>query len=194
MVNNSSYSMEVDVDLRFRRIRACVIFIRVNVVIPCLFQLVDKNLKISRESIGINLFDAVATGTSPGIRLAVNVGAIVLVFLLAFALDWAAFPLAVLALAPSMDFEDHVLRYIPALNWARVLELVVLLPAAAIGGAEPGGLGVLFRLALMIIVLVYHWFVAKSALEVTGPQAAFLVGLNLVMGFIISLWALSLIR
>lgn len=120
--------------------------------------------------------------------------AIVLVFLLAFALDWAAFPLAVLALAPSMDFEEHVLRYIPALNWARVLELVVLLPAAAIGGAEPGGLGVLFRLVLMIIVLVYHWFVAKSALEVTGPQAAFLVGLNLVMGFIISLWALSLIR
>ncbi len=32
-----------------------------------------------------------------------------------------------------------------------------------------------------------------AALVVTGPQAAFLVGLNLVMGFIISLWALSLI-
>ena len=120
--------------------------------------------------------------------------AIGLVVLLAFALDWAAFPLAVLALAPSMDFEDHVLRYIPALNWARVLELVVLLPAAAIGGAEPGGLGVLFRLAQMISVLVYHWFVAKSALEVTGPQAALLVGPNLVLGFIISLLALSLDR
>ena len=122
------------------------------------------------------------------------VAAIVLVFLLAFALDWAAFPLAVLGLAPMMGYEDNVLRYIPALNWARVLELVVLLPAAVLGAAEAGGIGAMFRIALMIIVLVYHWFVAKAALEVTGPQAAFLVALNLLMGFIISLWALSLIR
>ncbi len=125
--------------------------------------------------------------TTPGLRIA-------LVFLLAFALDWAAFPLVVLGLAPMMNCDDHVLRYIPALNWARVLELVVLLPAAVVGVAEAGGMGALFRLILMMIVLVYHWFVAKAALEVTGPQAAFLVGLNLVMGFIISLWALSLIR
>jgi len=44
-------------------------------------EAIDKNLKISREAIGINLFDAIATGTGQGIRLAVNVGAIVLVFL-----------------------------------------------------------------------------------------------------------------
>jgi hypothetical protein len=119
---------------------------------------------------------------------------IVLVYLLAFALDWTAFPLAVLKLAPMMDCDDRILRYIPALNWARVLELVILLPAAAAGAAEMGGMGALFHLILMIVVLVYHWFVAKTALEVTGPQAAFLVGLNLVMGFIISLWALSVIR
>ena len=125
--------------------------------------------------------------TTPGLRIA-------LVFLLAFALDWAAFPLAVLALAPMMNCDDHVLRYIPALNWARVLELVVLLPAAVVGVTEAGGMGALLRFILMMIVLVYHWFVAKAALEVTGRQAAFLVGLNLVMGFIISLWALSLIR
>ena len=93
-----------------------------------------------------------------------------------------------------MGCDDRVLRYIPALNWARVLELVVLLPAAVVGTAEAGGAGAMFRLILMVVVLVYHWFVAKAALEITGPQAAFLVGLNLVMGFIISLWALSLIQ
>ncbi len=119
---------------------------------------------------------------------------IALVFLLAFALDWAAFPLVVLKLAPMMGCDDHVLRYIPALNWARVLELAVLLPAAAVGAADAGGGGALLRLILMMVVLFYHWFVAKTALEVTAPQAAFLVGLNLVMGFIISLWALTMIQ
>jgi hypothetical protein len=119
---------------------------------------------------------------------------VALVFLLAFALDWAAFPLVVLKLAPMMGCDDRVLRYIPALNWARVLELVALLPAAAAGAAETGGLGALLRLILMMVVLVYHWFVAKAALEVTGAQATFLVGLNLIMGFVISLWALHLIQ
>jgi hypothetical protein len=122
------------------------------------------------------------------------VALVVLVFLLAFALDWAAFPLVVLELAPMMGCDDRVLRYIPALNWARVLELAILLPAAAAGTAEAGGMGAMFRLILMVVVLVYHWFVAKAALEITGPQAAFLVGLNLVMGFIISVWALKLIH
>ena len=119
---------------------------------------------------------------------------IALVYLLAFALDWAAFPLAVLKLAPMMGCDDRVLRYIPALNWARVLELVALLPAAAAGAVDAGGAGVLLRLILMMVILVYHWFVAKAALEVTGPQAALLVGLNLMMGFVISIWASSLLQ
>lgn len=119
---------------------------------------------------------------------------IAVVFLLAFALDWAAYPLAVLKLAPMMGCDDRVLLYIPALNWARVLELVALLPAALAGAVEITGIGALLRLILMMAVLVYQWFVAKTALEITGAQAAFLAGLNLMMGFIISIWALSLVR
>jgi hypothetical protein len=127
-------------------------------------------------------------------EIAAPAAKVALVFLLAFALDWAAFPLAVLKLAPAMGCDDRVLRYIPALNWARVLELAALLPAAVAGAAEAGGMGVLLRLILMVVVLVYHWFVAKAALEVTGAQAVFLVGLNLMMGFVISLWALRVIQ
>lgn len=41
---------------------------------------IDIDLRVSREAIGVNLFDAIARGTSQGLRLAVNVGAIVLVF------------------------------------------------------------------------------------------------------------------
>jgi len=42
---------------------------------------VDTELKVAKESIGINVFDAITGGTTQGVRLAVNVGAIVLVFL-----------------------------------------------------------------------------------------------------------------
>ena len=47
---------------------------------------VDRDLKVAKESIGVNMFDAVAVGTTQGVKLAVNVGAIVLVFLALMAL------------------------------------------------------------------------------------------------------------
>jgi len=119
---------------------------------------------------------------------------VALVFLLAFALDWAAFPLVVLRLTPMMGCDTHILRYISALNWARILEPVILMPAAMASVLGAQGLGTLLSLILVITVLVYYWFVAKIALEVTGPQAAFLVGLNFVMGIIISILAVSIIQ
>ncbi len=38
-------------------------------------------LKITRESIGTNILDAITNGTSQGVKLAVNVAAMLLVFL-----------------------------------------------------------------------------------------------------------------
>ena len=41
-------------------------------------QAIDHDLKVSKESIGCNLFDAAAVGTTQGVKLALNVGAILL--------------------------------------------------------------------------------------------------------------------
>ncbi|NAY92310.1 Na+ dependent nucleoside transporter [Muricauda sp. JGD-17] len=41
---------------------------------------VDTNVKVSTEKIGSNLLDAIANGTTEGLKLAVNVGAMLLVF------------------------------------------------------------------------------------------------------------------
>ncbi|MCK4748847.1 MAG: Na+ dependent nucleoside transporter, partial [Bacteroidales bacterium] len=42
---------------------------------------IDKQIEISREGIGKNALDAISNGTGEGLRLAVNVGAMLLVFL-----------------------------------------------------------------------------------------------------------------
>ncbi len=42
---------------------------------------IDKGMKISKDQIGKNVLDAIATGTYQGLRLAVNVAAMLLVFL-----------------------------------------------------------------------------------------------------------------
>ncbi|MGF1534419.1 MAG: NupC/NupG family nucleoside CNT transporter [Bernardetiaceae bacterium] len=42
---------------------------------------IDRELKVSKENIGVNLLDALSTGAAEGLRLALNVGAMLLAFL-----------------------------------------------------------------------------------------------------------------
>jgi concentrative nucleoside transporter, CNT family len=50
---------------------------------------IDTSLKVSRESIGVNLIDAVSSGAAVGLKLALNVGAMLLAFVaIIYALNW----------------------------------------------------------------------------------------------------------
>lgn len=50
---------------------------------------IDKNLNISKDKIGTNILDAISRGTTDGLKLAVNVGAMLLVFTALMAvLNW----------------------------------------------------------------------------------------------------------
>jgi CNT family concentrative nucleoside transporter len=50
---------------------------------------IDRTLKVNKESIGSNVVDALATGASDGLKLALNVGAMLLAFIaVIFALNW----------------------------------------------------------------------------------------------------------
>lgn len=49
-------------------------------------EVVDKTIKVSQENIGKNVLDAISNGTAEGIRLAVNVAAMLLVFIAFIAL------------------------------------------------------------------------------------------------------------
>lgn len=50
---------------------------------------IDKNLQISRESVGVNLVDALASGAADGLKLALNIAAMLLAFIAVIAaLNW----------------------------------------------------------------------------------------------------------
>lgn len=49
-------------------------------------EAIDTDIKVSEEKIGSNILDAIANGTSEGLKLAVNVGAMLLVFVAFIAL------------------------------------------------------------------------------------------------------------
>lgn len=118
---------------------------------------------------------------------------VILVYLIAYGLEWAGVLLVIHWISPMLDCEDRFLRFVPAYNWARVLEMAAFLPAGAIVAAGLGGLLAIVPLVVLCAVVVYHWFVAKAALEITGGQAAFIVALNISIGVVISVWARSLV-
>ncbi len=50
---------------------------------------IDSSLKVNKESIGVNLIDALASGAADGIKLALNIGAMLLAFIaVIYALNW----------------------------------------------------------------------------------------------------------
>ncbi|HMI67821.1 MAG TPA: nucleoside transporter C-terminal domain-containing protein, partial [Cyclobacteriaceae bacterium] len=50
---------------------------------------IDRELKVSQEQIGVNLVDALAKGASDGMRLAINIAAMLLAFIaIIYAVNW----------------------------------------------------------------------------------------------------------
>lgn len=50
---------------------------------------IDKSLKVNKESIGANVIDAFATGAADGLKLALNIGAMLLAFIaIIYAMNW----------------------------------------------------------------------------------------------------------
>jgi CNT family concentrative nucleoside transporter len=50
---------------------------------------IDRHLHVNKESIGVNLIDALATGAADGLKLALNIGGMLLAFIaIIYALNW----------------------------------------------------------------------------------------------------------
>ncbi len=50
---------------------------------------IDKSLRVNKEAIGVNVIDALATGAADGIKLALNVGGMLLAFIaIIYAMNW----------------------------------------------------------------------------------------------------------
>lgn len=108
--------------------------------------------------------------------------------LIAYAISWLAYPLAVYYLAETLDREREYFGYIVAFNWSAVLQVAAFVPVAAITGLSllPPPLDVLLHFAVVAALLAYSWFIAKTALRIGGLAAGGLVALDVLIGLLIS--------
>ncbi len=97
-----------------------------------------------------------------------------------YVLVWAAFPVAMIFISRLLDLRHAYVGFIVALNWARVLQAVLLVAvsgAAAVAGAPSDFL----TLTAIAAVLAYQWVVTRTALATSGAVAAALVVIDALL-------------
>lgn len=125
-------------------------------------------------------FAATADAADP-LRFALSEG-------IAYVLSWVAFPLMMVDIAQAVDRPGRLYLYICAYNWSLVVQNALILPLAILvtTGIIPVDLGQPLWLAAIAAIMVYTWFIARSALEISGLMAAGIVVLDIIVSLIIS--------
>jgi hypothetical protein len=123
----------------------------------------------------------------------VNLPGIILVQVIAYVIDWFAFPLAAIYICDTMGKAPHYTRLIVALNWAKVVEVAVMLPAALVASLAGESALALIPAVILVLVVGYHWFVTRVALDASIGEAVMVTVINLTIAVITSMWARSLL-
>lgn len=117
----------------------------------------------------------------------------VLIEAAAYVLTWAAFPLAAIFLTLLLGLSRNYVALIVATNWAEVVQFGLFLVATVLAAALPPGLREPVLVLAIGAILLYEWFVARTALATTGGVAAGIVVVDLLLAISINLAAERLI-
>ncbi len=111
--------------------------------------------------------------------------------LIAYVIAWVAFPLIMTVFARHLDRDRFYVRFIVAYNWAAVLQNAVYLPVTilATAGVLPNAVANAVGLAVLGLIVVYVWFIARTALELEPGKSASVVGLDFLLSILVNAFA-----
>jgi hypothetical protein len=90
----------------------------------------------------------------------------------AYVVGWAAFPIAAIFLTRLLGLAAGYVSLIVANNWSAVVQIAFYAAVVLLGTVLSGELRTLVLLAATLAILVYQWFVIRTALD-TGSGTAF---------------------
>lgn len=107
---------------------------------------------------------------------------------IAYVISWVAFPVVMISLARFLECSERYLAYIVAYNWASVLQNALYLPLAmlSVNKVLPMEVASTLSLIVLLLILVYTWFITRTALDLTAGTAAGVVALDLILSIFIN--------
>jgi hypothetical protein len=106
--------------------------------------------------------------------------------LVSFAVGWLAFPLAAIPLTRLLELSQRYVPLIVANNWSAVIQVALYTAVVVLGTILPTELRTLTLFSATIMVLVYQWFVIRTALATTGMTAFGLVVIDVLLNIAVS--------
>lgn len=113
-----------------------------------------------------------------------------------YVIAWVAFPLLMTTVADLLQRGERYVGFIVAYNWAQVVEMAVVLPVFlfVIAGGLPASQPNAYYTVLFFAITLYYWFIARTALQISGWAAGAVVILNLTLAGGIEYVSSSLLR
>ncbi|MGD9507139.1 MAG: hypothetical protein AB7X49_01080 [Geminicoccaceae bacterium] len=105
---------------------------------------------------------------------------------LGYVIGWLAFPLAAIPLTRLLGLSERYVPLIVANNWSTVIQVAVYTAVVLLGLILPLPMRTTSLLTATLAILVYQWFVIRSALGTTSGIAAGLVVIDLLLSVTVS--------
>lgn len=114
--------------------------------------------------------------------------AYVLIQAIAYVCGWTAFPLVMTHVARFIGRDALYVRFIVAANWCSIIPLGIfgILSLLGASGTLPRGVVDFVYFGVLLWTLAFHWFVARTALQINGIGATGVVALDILLGLLIS--------
>ncbi len=108
---------------------------------------------------------------------------------------WTAYAVIMIDLCRLLARSDRYFGFLCAYNWASLPQITVMMALLALTklGLLAGSLAGLLELLVMIGILVYQWFITRTALNLPSGTAVGLVFIDLILAIFISSLADSLL-
>jgi len=102
--------------------------------------------------------------------------------LLSYVCGWMIFPILMWHISEKMGCRERYFHYLAAYNWVAVIQngLFMAIDIVFVSIGAPEGARGFFGLILLVYVLLYAWFVAKSALDLPAGPACLVVALDML--------------
>ena len=115
---------------------------------------------------------------------------------IAYVIAWLIFPLIMFHVCQAIEREQEFIGYIVAYNWASVWQNLAYLPFVILSelGYLSAGAGRTMGMLVLVLVMLYTWFITKTALRVTGVLATGLVILDFVVSIILNALTEGMVR
>jgi len=113
-----------------------------------------------------------------------------------YVVAWFIFPLIMFYVTQTINRERRFFAYIEAYNWSSVIQNAVYIPLALLAELEliPLDLAHFLGFVVLTLVFVYTWFVARSALGITGLIAAAIAAGDFILSVVLNMVVEGLIR